>query len=55
MVPGLAQPDVIQRFEKNGLEIASSTPQGLRDLIVSDLQLWKKIIREAKISVDVLP
>ena len=55
MVPGLAQPEVVQRFEKNGLEIASSTPQGLRDLIVSDLQLWKKMIREAKISVDVLP
>jgi tripartite-type tricarboxylate transporter receptor subunit TctC len=55
MVPGLAQPEVIQRFEKNGLEIASSTPQGLRDLIVSDLAMWKKIIKDAKISVDVLP
>lgn len=55
MVTGLAQTDVIQRFEKNGLEIASSSPQGLRELIVSDLLLWKKIIRDAKISVDVLP
>ena len=55
MLPGLAQTDVIQRFEKNGLEIASSTPQGLRDLVVSDLVMWKKIIKDAKISVDVLP
>ena len=37
------------------LEVASSTPQGLRDLIESDLNLWKKIIRDARISVDVLP
>lgn len=55
MLPGLAQTDVIQRFEKNGLEIASSTPQGLRDLVISDLVMWKKIIKDAKISVDVLP
>ncbi len=55
MLPGLAQTDIIQRFEKNGLEIASSTPQGLRDLVVSDLVMWKKIIKDAKISVDVLP
>ena len=55
MVPGLAQPDVVQRFERNGLEVASSSPQGLRDLIDSDLKLWRKIIKDAKISVDVLP
>ena len=45
----------MQRFEKNGLEVTSSTPQALRDLIVSDLAMWQKIIRDAKISVDVLP
>ena len=55
MVPGLAQPEVAQRFERNGLEVASSSPQGLRDLIDSDLKLWRKIIKDAKISVDVLP
>ena len=55
MRPGLAQADVMQRFEKNGLEVTSSTPQALRDLIVSDLAMWQKIIRDAKISVDVLP
>ena len=55
MNAGLATPEVAQRFEKNGLEIATSTPQGLRDTIVSDLAMWKKLIRDAKISVDVLP
>ena len=51
----LATPEVLQRFEKNGLEVATSTPQGLRDMIVSDLAMWKKLIKDAKISVDVLP
>jgi len=51
----LATPDMLQRFEKNGLEVATSTPQGYHDLIRSDLQAWKKLIKDAKISVDVLP
>ena len=55
MVRELAAPDVQQRFEKNGLEIATSTPRGLHDIIVSDLAMWKKLIKDAKISVDVLP
>ncbi len=55
MNKGLATPEVLQRFEKNGLEVATSTPQGFRDMIASDLQMWKKLIKDAKISVDVLP
>jgi tripartite-type tricarboxylate transporter receptor subunit TctC len=55
MNKGLAEPEELQRFEKNGLEVATSTPQGLHDMIVSDLVMWKKLIKDAKISVDVLP
>jgi tripartite-type tricarboxylate transporter receptor subunit TctC len=55
MNKGLAEPDELQRFEKNGLEVATGTPQGLHDMIVSDLAMWKKLIKDAKISVDVLP
>jgi len=55
MNKALATPDMLQRFEKNGLEVATSTPQGYHDLIRSDLQAWKKLIKDAKISVDVLP
>ena len=55
MVKGLAQPEVNQRFEKNGLEISTTTPEGFREMMAADLSLWKKIIAEAKISVDVLP
>jgi len=55
MNKALATPEVLQRFEKNGLEVATSTPQGFRDMIGADLQMWKKLIKDAKISVDVLP
>jgi tripartite-type tricarboxylate transporter receptor subunit TctC len=55
MVKGLAAPDVAQRFEKAGLELATSTPAGFRDLIKSDLQMWTKLIKDTKITVDVLP
>jgi tripartite-type tricarboxylate transporter receptor subunit TctC len=55
MVKAIATPEMTQRFESNGLEIASSTPEGYRELIRNDLDMWKKLIRQAKISVDVLP
>jgi tripartite-type tricarboxylate transporter receptor subunit TctC len=48
-------PEVSQRFFVTGLEIATSTPQGYTDLIRSDLNAWRKLIKEAKISVDSLP
>jgi tripartite-type tricarboxylate transporter receptor subunit TctC len=55
MNKGLAAPETVQRFENAGLEPAQTTPQGFHDLIKSDLQMWRKIIRDAKITVDVLP
>lgn len=51
----LQSPEVAQRFFAVGLEAATVTPQGYTDLIRSDLQAWRKLIKEAKISVDSLP
>lgn len=55
MNKALATPEMNQRFEKNGLEVATTTPQGFHDMLKSDLQMWRKLIKDAKISVDVLP
>jgi tripartite-type tricarboxylate transporter receptor subunit TctC len=55
MNKALATPDMIGRFERNGLEVATTTPQGFHDMIKSDLQMWSKLIKDAKITVDVLP
>ena len=51
----LVTPESLQRFEKNGLEVATTTPQGFHDMIRKDLQMWTRIIKQAKITVDVLP
>jgi tripartite-type tricarboxylate transporter receptor subunit TctC len=55
MVQGLNAPEVAMRFEKAGLDLATGTPEGFRDLIKSDFQMWSKLIRDARITVDVLP
>jgi tripartite-type tricarboxylate transporter receptor subunit TctC len=55
MNKALATPEMLQRFERAGLEIATTTPQGFHDMIKSDLQMWSKLIKDAKITVDVLP
>lgn len=54
MTKALATPAFIQYFVSNGLEPASSTPEGLRELIASELQLWRKVIKDANISVSAL-
>lgn len=51
----LNSPEISQRFLATGLEVATSTPQGYTDLIRSDLNAWRKLIKEAKISVESLP
>lgn len=47
---GLQKPAVIQHFVNGGLEPATSTPAGLQALIDSELQLWRRVIRDADLS-----
>ena len=55
IVKSLQSPESVQRFFVTGLEIATSTPQGYTDIIRNDLTAWRKLIKEAKISVESLP
>jgi tripartite-type tricarboxylate transporter receptor subunit TctC len=55
MNAALATPEMLQRFEKNGLEVATTTPNGFHEMLRKDLQMWTRIIKEARITVDVLP
>lgn len=48
---GMQTPAMIQHFVNNGLEPTSSTPEGMRDLIASELALWRKMVKEANVSV----
>lgn len=46
-------PAAIQIFVSSGLGPATSTPAGLRELIASELQLWRKVVKDANISANV--
>jgi tripartite-type tricarboxylate transporter receptor subunit TctC len=48
---GLQSPAMIQHFVNNGLEPTTSTPDGMRDIIATELQLWRKMIKDANINV----
>lgn len=50
---GLQQPAVVQLLVNSGLEPATATPAGLQELIAAELQLWRKLIKEAGISANV--
>jgi tripartite-type tricarboxylate transporter receptor subunit TctC len=48
----LAQPEVRERLEREGAEIISGPPQRLGALIETDLANWKKLIVDAKITLE---
>jgi tripartite-type tricarboxylate transporter receptor subunit TctC len=48
----LAQPEVRERLEREGVEIMSGPPERLGTLIETDLATWKKLIVDAKITLE---
>jgi tripartite-type tricarboxylate transporter receptor subunit TctC len=44
--PALAQPDLISSMAQVGLEIESSTPQRLGELLRADAEEWRRIIKQ---------
>lgn len=48
----LAQPDVRERLEREGAELIPGPPERLGALIEADLNGWKKLIVEAKLSFE---
>jgi tripartite-type tricarboxylate transporter receptor subunit TctC len=48
----LAQPEVRERLEREGAEIISGLPERLGALIEADLAGWKKLIVDAKITLE---
>ena len=48
----LVEPDFGQRLLLQGVEPVTSTPQGMRDMIASELARWRKVIRDAGITVE---
>jgi tripartite-type tricarboxylate transporter receptor subunit TctC len=48
----LAQPDVRERLEREGAELVPGGPERLGALIASDLAEWRRLIVEAKLTLD---
>ena len=48
----LGNPAVIQRFTDQGVEATPSTPAALRDLIASETERWRKVIKSAGITAE---
>ncbi len=48
----LAQPEFGQRLLLQGVEPVTSTPQGMHDMIRNELARWRKVIKDAGITVE---
>jgi tripartite-type tricarboxylate transporter receptor subunit TctC len=48
----LAQPEVKERLEREGVELIPGSPQTLGALIEADLKRWKKLIAEARLQLE---
>ena len=48
-VQALAQPDLVERLQKAGYEVGSSSPEALGALLKSELAKWTRVVAEAKI------
>ncbi len=48
----LKEPDVIQRFRNQGVEVVASTPEQFGTLVRSEITKWTQLIREANIRIE---
>lgn len=47
---GFAEPDIAKRMDVLGMEVATTTPVGLADLIRTQQERWRKVIKESGIT-----
>ncbi len=48
----LKEPEVVQRFRNQGVEVAASTPEQFGALVRSEITKWTQLIREANIRIE---
>jgi tripartite-type tricarboxylate transporter receptor subunit TctC len=48
----LAQADVRERLEREGAELIAGSPEKLGAIIATDLQKWKKLVADARITLE---
>jgi tripartite-type tricarboxylate transporter receptor subunit TctC len=52
LVTMLKEPDVIERFRGQGVEVVASTPAEFSKLVASEVAKWTQLIREANIRIE---
>jgi len=52
VIETLKNPELNKKFDSQGVEFVSSTPQELADLVRKDTQKWTELIKEANIQID---
>ncbi len=48
----LRRPDVAARYRQGGVPVVAEGPDGLRARVAREVPIWRKVIQDAKISVD---
>ena len=48
----LKEPDVIQRFRNQGVEVVASTPEQFATLVRNEINKWTQLIKEASIRIE---
>jgi tripartite-type tricarboxylate transporter receptor subunit TctC len=52
LVAMLREPDVVERFRGQGVEVVASTPQEFSRLVASEVAKWSALIKEANIRIE---
>jgi tripartite-type tricarboxylate transporter receptor subunit TctC len=52
MVTILREPDVVQRFRGQGVEVVASTPAEFSRLVASEVSKWGALIKDANIRIE---
>jgi tripartite-type tricarboxylate transporter receptor subunit TctC len=52
IVQVLRQPDVVQRFRNQGVEVVASTPEEFGKLVHSEVAKWTQLVRDANIRIE---
>jgi tripartite-type tricarboxylate transporter receptor subunit TctC len=48
----LKEPDVVQKFRNQGVEVVASTPEEFSKLVHSEVAKWTALIKEANIRIE---
>ncbi len=52
MVRAARSPDIVERFAKDGADVVASSPEHFRKVIIEEVAMWGRVIKQAGIKAD---